>query len=180
MAPTFLAVLVDLATCGGDNLEQCWLRTFGDLTLLTTDETALLARAATSEQRISYLFNWQDHTERELDIDETEIEGDDNTNGAQPALTPRQMLTALADTYRQIILDLLDRMRETATMLKMLLTLRAVQTKQMPQASSPPDIAPSRYWRARELLAEGSGWPCRHRNTHYGPSRDEPPGRNQR
>jgi len=104
-----LAVLVDLATCGDENIEQGWLETFGDL--LNPDETALLARAATNEQRLSHLFGGRDRTEPEpeLDADETEIQGDDDANDAEPAPTPPQLLAALADTYRQTVLDLFDR-----------------------------------------------------------------------
>lgn len=98
-----LVVLADLATCGGENIEQGWLETFGDL--LDPDETALLARAATTEQRLSHLFSWRDRTEPELDADETEIEGDDDANDAEPAPTPPQLLAALADTYRRTVLD---------------------------------------------------------------------------
>ena len=108
-----LAVLVDLATCGGENIEQGWLETFGDL--LNPDETALLARAATNEQRLSHLFGGRDRTEPELDADETEIEGDDDANGAEPAPAPPQLLATLADTYRQTVLDLLDRVREDSS-----------------------------------------------------------------
>lgn len=102
-----LAVLVDIAICGDENIEQGWLKAFGDQ--LTPDEIALLAHAAATEQRLGHLLRWWDRTKPDPDADNAEIEGGDHNAGAESAATAAHPLAALADNYRQTILDLLDR-----------------------------------------------------------------------
>jgi hypothetical protein len=101
-----LAVLVDVANSGDENIEQGWLRAFGDR--LTPDELALLTHAATTEQRLGHLPRWWDRTEPEYPADDAEIDGDGDPGEAESAAAAAQTLTALASTYRQTILDLLD------------------------------------------------------------------------
>ena len=60
---SLLALLVDVVTSDGDDVEQGWLKAFGGL--LTPDETAMLTLAATAEQRMSRHFNWQAPAEHE-------------------------------------------------------------------------------------------------------------------
>jgi hypothetical protein len=104
-----LAVLVDLAIGRGGDIEEGWLETFGDL--LNSDETALLARASTTEQRLSRLFSWRAGIEPEPDAGETEI-GSDDANDAESAATPPELLAALADTYRQTVIGLFGLARD--------------------------------------------------------------------
>jgi hypothetical protein len=97
-----LALLVAIVTSDGDDVEQGWLKAFGGL--LTPDETAMLALAATAEQRMSRHFNWQ-----EPDKHEPGTEGDSRAGDTEPARerTPQQALAEIADAYRQAVLDLL-------------------------------------------------------------------------
>lgn len=97
-----LALLVAIATSDGDDVEQGWLKTFGDL--LTPDETAMLTLAATAEHRMSHHFNWKEPTGHEPDS-----EGDGQLCDTEPACerTPQQALAEIADAYRQAVLDLL-------------------------------------------------------------------------
>jgi hypothetical protein len=53
-----LALLVDIVTSDGDDVEQGWLKAFGGL--LTPDETAMLTLAATAEHRMSRRFSWRE------------------------------------------------------------------------------------------------------------------------
>jgi hypothetical protein len=106
-----LAVLIDVATRDDENIEQGWLKAFGDQ--LTPDEIALLAHAATTEQRLGQLQRWWDRTRVEPAIDDAAIEGaGDDAGAAKSTTTDIQPLVALADAYRQTILDLLDRRSE--------------------------------------------------------------------
>ncbi len=95
-----LALLVAIVTSDGDDVEQGWLKAFGGL--LTPAETAMLALAATAEQRMSRHFSWQEPAGHEPG---TEV-GD-----AEPCRerTPQQALAEIADAYRQAVFDLLAR-----------------------------------------------------------------------
>jgi hypothetical protein len=88
-----LGAMVDLTTGGGEPLEQGWLANFGDR--LTADEVTLLTRAAETDNRIDGLIGWF----ARLVEDGTDEAGD----------TPSHPLTKLADTYRQTVLDCLQR-----------------------------------------------------------------------
>jgi hypothetical protein len=99
---SLLALLVDVVTSDGDDVEQGWLKAFGGL--LTPDETAILTLAATAEQRMSRHFNWQAPAGHEPGT-----EGDGDVGDTEPARerTPQQVLAEIADAYRQAVFDLL-------------------------------------------------------------------------
>ncbi|WP_432927731.1 hypothetical protein ACQPZZ_00055 [Microbispora sp. CA-135349] len=108
-----LAALVDLATLGGENLEQGWLDAFGDR--LTPDEVLLLTRAAAAEQRLKRLNHWMERI-LEPDNDARDAESPaDGTDDAEAALARPHPLAALADVYRQTVLDFLYRARDRSS-----------------------------------------------------------------
>jgi hypothetical protein len=97
-----IALLVDIVTSDGDEVEQGWLKAFGGL--LTPDETAMLNLAATADQRMRRHFNWQEPARHEPG---TEADGHAGDTGPARERTPQQALAEIADAYRQAVLDLL-------------------------------------------------------------------------
>jgi hypothetical protein len=97
---SILATICDLATGGEDNIEQGWLDKFGEL--LTPDEVTLLVRASTVPQRLDRLLRRRLPTVKEIGIEQPVSQSDGPGQGA--AGDP---LIALADAYRETILNLL-------------------------------------------------------------------------
>lgn len=90
--------MVDLATARDRPLERGWLDEFGDR--LTADEAMLLTRAAGTNDRVNRLLEWSHAVAGEIDADSDHDQS--GTRSDNP-------LCQLADTYRQTILDCLDR-----------------------------------------------------------------------
>lgn len=93
-----LATICDLASADGDNLEQGWLDKFGEI--LTPNEVAMLTRAATAPQRLDYMVD------RWIESEDEEIEASQLTDDDQPADARSHPLIALADAYRDAIVNL--------------------------------------------------------------------------
>jgi hypothetical protein len=101
-----MAVLIDLISGDGADIEQGWLDTFGEH--LTSEEVLLLRRATTRPRRIESLLRWSDRKASSRD-DMTVGEDADKT----PA-PPAHPLLELADAYHETIASLIKRATATA------------------------------------------------------------------
>jgi hypothetical protein len=101
-----MAVLIDLVSSDGTDVEQGWLDTFGEH--LTSEELLLLRRAATRPRRIESLLRWSD---REASSQDEMLTGEDADRTPAP---PTHPLLELADAYHETIATLIQRATATA------------------------------------------------------------------
>lgn len=101
-----MAVLIDLISGNGADIEQGWLDTFGEH--LTSEEVLLLRRAATRPRRIESLLRWSD---RKANSQDEMTTGEDADKTPAPSTHP---LLQLADAYHETIATLIQRAADTA------------------------------------------------------------------
>lgn len=101
-----LAVLIDLISGDGADIEQGWLDTFGEH--LTSEEVLLLRRATTRPRRIESLLRWSD---RKASSRGEMTAGEDADKTPAP---PTHPLLELADAYHETIATLIQRATATA------------------------------------------------------------------
>jgi hypothetical protein len=106
-----LAVLTDLITSDGTDVEQGWLDTFGDK--LTPAEALLLRRAAARPRRIESLSRWWKQMEESNDLVEAAGSGNDADEKEANPEPPAHPLLEFADTYHATIVSLLKRITST-------------------------------------------------------------------
>jgi hypothetical protein len=109
-----LAVLADLVTVDVADVEEGWLRAFGDQ--LTPDETTLLMRAAGAPRRLQDLHPRDESKISGLTRRSSNQESHRAAEDEQPGgpgsdleyLLPLQVLVQLANAYRDTIIDLVQ------------------------------------------------------------------------
>jgi hypothetical protein len=101
-----MAVLIDLISGDGADIEQGWLDTFGEH--LTSEEVLLLRRATTRPRRIESLLRWSD---RKVSSRDDMTVGEDADKTPEP---PAHPLLELADAYHETIASLIQRATATA------------------------------------------------------------------
>lgn len=109
-AHSVLGVVADLVALPGATVDRRWLDLFGEQ--LTDDETLMLTRAASAGQRVNGLNHWiaaarHEHTSNRDD--------DEGPEGSEEPTFQSNPLVRLADTYRDTLLDLANRLAQLST-----------------------------------------------------------------